>query len=74
MNNRIKELAEQAGCAWREGLALRDMSDCQNELEKFAELIIQECTELFTDDAESMTWYTGIACKEMIKHYFRVTE
>lgn len=43
MNERIKELAEQAGCAWWEGRAMRDMTRCQCELEKFAELIVEEC-------------------------------
>lgn len=43
MNKRIKLLAEQAGCGWWKGSAPRDMTRCRNDLEKFAELIMQEC-------------------------------
>ena len=46
MNERFKQLAEQAGCAWWEGRALRDMSQCHHELEKFAELIVNECASV----------------------------
>ena len=42
MNERIKELAEQAGCAWWEGRAQRDMTQCQTELGKFAELMVKK--------------------------------
>ena len=43
MNERIKQLAEQAGAGKRagvSGLVFRD-----NELEKFAELIVRECLD-----------------------------
>jgi hypothetical protein len=43
MNERIRELAEQAGCDWWEGRAQRDMTRCDTELQKFAELIVKEC-------------------------------
>jgi hypothetical protein len=43
MNERIKLLAEQAGCDWWEGRAQRDMTRCDTELQKFAELIVEEC-------------------------------
>jgi len=43
MNEQIKLIAEQAGCAWWEGRGLRDMSRCDLELQKFAELIMKEC-------------------------------
>ena len=43
MNERIKLLAEQSGCDWWEGQGQRDMTRCQDELEKFAELIVQDC-------------------------------
>lgn len=71
MNERIKELAEQAGMGpWGIG-----NGDNVSEIAgKFAELIVQECADLFTDKPESMTRYTGPACREMIKQYFRVKE
>jgi hypothetical protein len=56
MNERIRELAEQAGCDWWEGRAQRDMTRCDTELQKFAELIVRECMkeawEEIVDDAE----------------------
>jgi hypothetical protein len=56
MNERIRELAEQAGCDWWEGRAQRDMTRCDTELQKFAELIVRECMkesmDEIVDDAE----------------------
>ena len=46
MNERIKELAEQAGCAWWEGRAQRDMTQCQTELGKFAELMVKKFDDI----------------------------
>jgi hypothetical protein len=46
MNERIRELAEQAGCDWWEGRAQRDMTRCDTELQKFAELIVKECADI----------------------------
>ena len=43
MNERIRQLALQAGCDWWEGRAQRDMTRCDTELQKFAELIVREC-------------------------------
>ena len=43
MNERIRQLALQAGCDWWEGGAQRDMTRCDTELQKFAELIVEEC-------------------------------
>ena len=44
MNERIKELAEQAG------LVTLQHSDEWVELEKFVELIVAECMEVFSKD------------------------
>ena len=41
MNERIKKLAEQAGAGRRAGIS--GLVFRNNELEKFAELIVQEC-------------------------------
>ena len=43
MNERIKQLAEQAN------VLHADFFDNELEVEKFAQLIIQECTDLFAD-------------------------
>jgi hypothetical protein len=46
MNERIKELAEQAGyLPDMFGIGHWDMPECQ----KFAELIVRECADLFVD-------------------------
>jgi hypothetical protein len=44
MNQRIKELAEQAG--FMDSWFSESGDDCERELKKFAELIIQECLEV----------------------------
>ena len=53
MNERVKELAEQAGFvmwadeSWKpEGQAVDWSSEYDAELEKFAELIVRECSDL----------------------------
>jgi hypothetical protein len=51
MNERIKELAEQAGLEFDDDLALEPEPIyyiTQKELEKFAELIIKECADSAT--------------------------
>ena len=45
MNERIKELAEQAG--WD-----NHHSKFDTRIEKFAELIVQECTKILADNGE----------------------
>ena len=61
MNERIRELAEQADM-----FVLRDEDgDPQayyligKSIEKFAELIIQECTQLLFDESERLYAYAG---------------
>ena len=54
MNERIKQLAEKADI--KESLVVQFKGDTQayvvqyNELEKFAELIVAECIEVFSKD------------------------
>ena len=43
MNKRLQKLAEQAGWDLWEGRAQRDMTGCDTELQKFAELIVRDC-------------------------------
>ncbi len=54
MNERIKLLAEQAGIEFDDDLALEPETiyyTTQEDLEKFAELIVQECVSLAQDRA-----------------------
>ena len=44
MNERIEELAEEAG--FREAWFSESGDDCETELKKFAKLIIQECIDM----------------------------
>ena len=49
MNERIRELAEQAGLEFDDDLVLEPEAiyyTTQKDLEKFAELIIEECVEI----------------------------
>ena len=46
MNERIKELAEQAG--FMEAWFSESGDDCEREIKKFAELIVQECCDVIT--------------------------
>jgi hypothetical protein len=53
MNERIKELAEQAG--WTDGYYASDHGpfvDPEFNKEKFAELIVRECVALMNDEKE----------------------
>lgn len=51
MNNKIEQLAEEAG--FRKGWFSKSGDDCETELKKFAELIIQECmNQCFSEDDE----------------------
>ena len=67
MNKRIKELAEQAGCAWWEGRAQRDMSGCQHELDKFAELVIKEAMQVVANNTPQNVYLT--AAYAVIEHF-----
>ena len=48
MNERIRELAEQAGSTHKQSLGVYQFYS--DELEKFAELIVAECMEVFSKD------------------------
>ena len=67
MNEKIKELAAQAGCDWWEGRAMRDMTRCQSELEKFAELIVKETMQVVANHLPS-NQYLDVA-HAVIEHY-----
>lgn len=75
MNERINELAEQAMQFSSKNGGWRISTHVPNDFkEKFAELIVRECADLFDDDPESETKYTGVGCRGMIKHYFGVEQ
>ncbi len=78
MNERIKELAEQAGLSHMPS-NYPDMADLYKgadfELEKFAELIVQECvdriknadmTDLEGSDPDDVLWLVE---RQIVKHF-----
>ena len=75
MNERIKELAQQAGCS------IDGMGYGEGNVEKFAELIVRECIgcceQVISDPVpESVdTWLNGgEQCIQEIKQHFGVEE
>jgi hypothetical protein len=79
MNERIKELAEQAGLTWRvQPLHYTNTNNpidfpvsANRDLEKFAELIIKECAA----EADKQTIYCrGIPWGRWLKEHFGVKE
>ena len=50
MNERIKQLAEKAGAVYSNDHAV---SLLDNEIEKFAELIVEECKDLLFESSEN---------------------
>ena len=75
MNERIRELAEQAGAVYSNDHAASLLDD---EIEKFAELIIRECAnhcDLLLDHKISSEWSRGTHdCSRAIKKHFGVEE
>ena len=79
MNERIQELAEQAGLLPREigpVVETRHMKKKEQDLDKFAELIVRECAQVCNNiDAEYegedvlATW-----CATAIREHFGVAE
>ena len=75
MNERIKELAQQAGCS------IDGMGYGEGNVEKFAELIVRECIgcceQVISDPVpESVdTWLNGgEQCIQEIKEHFGIKE
>jgi phosphate uptake regulator len=79
MNERIQALAEQADLCFinHEGKLtshFENFADMDNEVKKFAELIIRECAEL-TLDHKNDDYYTGwLDYRDEIKKHFGVDE
>jgi len=79
MNQRIRELAEQAGSTHKQNLGVYQFYT--DELEKFAQLIVRECADRVTSKANGWGDMTGFAIKESIldcandlKQHFGVEE
>ena len=58
MNPRIKQLAEQAGAVYSNDHAVSLLDD---EIEKFAELIVRECMDVVAKKCASPTAYNALA-------------
>jgi hypothetical protein len=83
MNQRIRELAEQAGLKWKAqpphytntNNPIDFPVSANRDLEKFAELIVEECGEIaykaYWDNPETVR---GIHIQEKIKQHFGVEE
>ena len=81
MNERIRELAEQAGLEFDDDLALESEPiyyTTQKDLEKFAELIVRECANAFETEVDTwkeMSPYQGSIKRQgtkAIKQHFGV--
>lgn len=84
MNNKIEELAEEAG--FLVGWFSESGDDCETELKRFAELIIQECIKRIEGttaplienmDSEHARWWEGYDDRgadsiEMIREHFGI--
>ena len=80
MNERIKELAKQAGghkCLCVDAMSISLLGE--NSIEKFAELIVQECAEqveqaknspfVSLDDAKRMKHFVDVTKKKIKQHF-----
>ena len=78
MNKRIKELAEQAGFmlwgkeTWNPGDVVDWSARYDEELEKFAELIVRECIDII--DEEGSHEGGSIRSMKKIREHFGVEE
>ena len=68
MNERIKELAKQAGAAYGDGY---DFYLLEDHIEKFAELIVRECAKALDDklanpNGASMAYCDG---SDLLEHF-----
>ena len=77
MNERIKELAEQAGSTHKQNLGVYQFYT--DELEKFAELIVRECADICMEMAAKCAGLPGDGalakdCADWIKKDFGVEE
>lgn len=76
MNKRIQELAQQTCCIWRDSGDTQTYEFTPEKLEKFAKLILRECTDVLMQRHEeskhSHNYYHVTA--NMLKKRFEVKE
>jgi len=79
MNDKIKELAEQAGLLHKQigpCVETRYMKKKEQDLEKFAELIVRECVRACLDEGAKWRGVQDITdfklCAHVIKEHFGV--
>ena len=70
MNERIKLLAEQAGAVYSNDHAVSLLDD---EIEKFAEMIVQECCQFANNHNEEIEGVT-LGVGQALKKHFGVEE
>ena len=73
MNERIRELAEQAGFQYIKDEGIGWAGNYNSSLPKFAELIVQECAERLLHDVK-LTDIQTTRCVASIKEHFGVGE
>jgi hypothetical protein len=69
MNKRTKELAEQAGSTHKQNLGVYQFYE--HELEKFVELIVEDCLAA-VEDTLGVVWDDVLAIQKNIKDNFGV--
>jgi len=78
MNERIKQLAEQAGLRFTQLMSnpmVPVVDGKETDLEKFAELIVRECIEVCKSRVGNSDYTTGrMHCVSDIKEHFGVEE
>ena len=72
MNERIRELAEQAGSTHKQSLGVYQFYS--HELEKFAELIVKECMSLADLPNNASGQWDHLSSAEVIGKHFGVRE
>ena len=77
MNNKVLELAEQAGFGVENGSILAETRsidiEITAELEKFAELIIQEAMDIVFDEVSYISdWDSANATIARVKEHFEI--
>jgi hypothetical protein len=72
MNQRIRELAEQAGAYFGEKLEHAVIFDEMDDFEKFAELIVRECIDCLKPLSRNHSMVG--AAQDTIKEHFGVEE
>ena len=75
MNEKIKQLAEQAGGEFYEGFAgsTNFVKFAENDFEKFAELIVKECMQVaspnYMSTPEDSVYYVEQAINRIAEHF-----